>query len=428
MRNGRAGRGAAVAVAVAVTTTAVLALSVPPGRAVSARGAAPARRGGVLTDEQIVAMTPDAQAQYLAPLRTTAEALDSYGRGAGAAIFAAAGIDGNDDTVDLYVKDVTQAPAFQHAAAGAARNVDLRLVRVHAARYTLTDLDDAVSSFLAAQRHVAVRALSVNPDGSGITAEVRDGPTVRSAGTAEPSTGGVVISYKPSPPGVPKSWNDVKWRDRAPFIGGDVLTPDGVHYCTAGLPAVRRSDNQPVIVTANHCFRVGTALYTAAGPTFQYGNRLRGNYVGRVSATAPRWDAEILPAANNADENDTDRYIPLTSVAYSLAGDYVCHSGQRSASLGHPTPCGIKVTDPDITYSFNGGTVRGVEGVDVNGWGSVNGDSGAVVFAVSGRGVRQARGIVSDGGADGTPDQRRVQWTEAVDIFHQFGLKLNPVT
>jgi len=413
---------------VVVTITAVLALSVLAGSAGSARGAATPRRVGALTDEQIVAMAPDAQARYLAPLRAAAEALDSYGRGRGAAIFSAAGIDANDDTVNLYVKDVGQAAAFQHAAAGAAGNIDLRVVRVHAARYTLTDLDDAVSSFLASPRHFTVRALSVNPDGSGITAEVRDDATVRSASTAEPSTGGVVISYQPTPPGVPKSWNDVKWLDRAPFIGGDVLTPDGVHYCTAGLPAVRRSDNQPVIVTANHCFRVGTALYTAAGPTFRYGNRLRGNYVGRVSATAPRWDAEILPAANNADENDTNRYVPLRSVAYSLAGDYVCHSGQRSASLGHPTPCGIKVTDPDITYSFNGGTVRGVEGVDVNGWGSVNGDSGAIVFAISGPGVRQARGIVSNGGADGTPDQRRVQWTEAVDIFNQFGLKLNPVT
>jgi len=68
-----------------------------------------------------------------------------------------------------------------------------------------------------------------------------------------------------------------------------------------------------------------------------------------------------------------------------------------------------------------------VEGVDIHGWGTVNGDSGATVLANWGRGVRQARGIVSNGGKDGTPDQRRVQWTEAVDIFHQFGLKLNPV-
>ena len=41
---------------------------------------------------------------------------------------------------------------------------------------------------------------------------------------------------------------------------------------------------------------------------------------------------------------------------------------------------------------------------------------------------RQARGIVSSGGLDGTPDQKRVDWTEAVDIFRTFGLVLNPKT
>lgn len=238
---------------------------------------------------------------------------------------------------------------------------------------------------------------------------------------------GIAVKYTVGTPVVPKSWNDVKWHDIAPFIGGDVLTANGVSYCTAGLPAVRKSDNAPVMVTANHCFALGKRIYTAAGPTFQYGNRLLGNYVGRVSATAPHWDAETIPSPNNADESDTSGWKPLSSVSYSYLGDYVCQSGQRSAALGHPTPCGIKVTNQDITYHFNGGDVRGVEGVDIHGWGSVNGDSGGTVFANLGHGVRQARGIVSNGGKDGTPDQRRVQWTEAVDIFRQFGLKLNPV-
>jgi len=38
----------------------------------------------------------------------------------------------------------------------------------------------------------------------------------------------------------------------------------------------------------------------------------------------------------------------MTSVQYSYLGDWVCHSGARSASLGHSTPCGIKVTNQDL--------------------------------------------------------------------------------
>jgi hypothetical protein len=35
--------------------------------------------------------------------------------------------------------------------------------------------------------------------------------------------------------------------------------------------------------------------------------------------------------------------------------------------------------------------------------------------------------VVSNGGLDGTSDQKRVDWTEAIDIFNAYGLKLNPV-
>ena len=63
-----------------------------------------------------------------------------------------------------------------------------------------------------------------------------------------------------------------------------------------------------------------------------------------------------------------------------------------------------------------------------HGWGSHNGDSGGTVFAMQPGGKRQARGIVSAGGEDGTRDQRRVDWPEAVDIFRGFKLVLNPHT
>jgi hypothetical protein len=221
----------------------------------------------------------------------------------------------------------------------------------------------------------------------------------------------------------------VKWHDSSPFIGGDVLT-DGHGHCTAGLPAVRKRDGRPVMVTAAHCFALGQRIYTGAGTTWAWGNRRIGNYVGTVTSRSLTWDAETLIGANNnADESDVNTWIPLTSVRYSYRGDFVCHSGARSASLGHSTPCGIKVTNADLWFPIAGHYSRGVEGVDVvHGWGSVNGDSGATVWAATGNPrARQLRGIISSGGLDGTRDQRRVDWTEAVDIFNAYGLKLNPV-
>jgi hypothetical protein len=185
-----------------------------------------------------------------------------------------------------------------------------------------------------------------------------------------------------------------------------------------------------VLVTAAHCFSLGEHVYTGGGATGAIGNGQIGNYVGTVVARTTEWDAALLTGTdNNADESDTTGWKPLTSVAYSYVGDYVCQDGAASFFLGHPTPCGIKVTDGDLYFPIGGYWARGVEGVDVeHGWGSHDGDSGGTVFAVEPQGARQARGIVSSGGADGTPDQKRVDWTEAVDIFHAADLELNPRT
>jgi hypothetical protein len=171
-------------------------------------------------------------------------------------------------------------------------------------------------------------------------------------------------------------------------------------------------------------------VYTGGGRTGAFYNGVLGNYVGRVTHRINTWDAATVDGAtNNADESDTSGWKRLTSTAYSYVGDYVCHDGAASFFLGHPTPCGIKVTNDDLWFPISGYWARGVEGIDVlHGWGSHGGDSGATVFAVLPGGSRQARGMVSSGGADGTPDQRRVDWTEAPDIFAAYGLKLNPVS
>ena len=426
------------------TTTVVLATVLPASFSSGSVGAT----GKVLTDVEIVSMTPAAQAALLDPLRAIAGALSNVGKGSGAHVFTSVGIDANHDVVNLYLTDTRRAADVIQEAKSTEPSINTNLIRVHKAAYSLADLDVARTAYLATRHPYAVYAVSPAQDGSGLQIELGNTPTTV-------TTGGTDVADKPIGAATPNAiraattastvarffikdaarhtksavWNTVKWHDSSPFIGGDFIT-NGTGRCTTGLPAVRKSDGHPVMVTAAHCFGVGQRVYTAAGTTWSWPNGLLGNYVGTVTSRNTGWDAELVDGANNnADESDVNGWIPLTSVQYSYLGDWVCHSGARSASLGHSTPCGIKVTNPDLRFSMAGHDVHGVEGVDVvHGWGSVNGDSGGTVWAATGNAnARQARGIVSSGGLDGTSDQKRVDWVEAIDIFNAYGLKLNPV-
>ena len=381
-----------------------------------------------LTPARIAAMAPAAQARLLAPLRRLAGTLDRLGRApryspryAGVELSAPTG------RVLLYTTDPAAGPELVAAGRRADPQARWGRVRVERARYSRAVLDAAVGRLLHGEHPADLVAVSVAPTGTGLDVEVDGSPAAARRTTPRL---GVPVRLLRGAPRTPKTWAVHKWHDTAPFIGGDVLTPNGHGYCTAGLPAVRRSTGQQVMVTAAHCFALGQRIDTGGGATGRYGTGQTGAYVGTVVQRTTSWDAELLAGAtNNADESDTSGWKPLTSVAYSYVGDFVCQAGAASFYLGHPTPCGIEVTDGDIWFRIDGYWARGVEGVDEHtGWGSHDGDSGGTVFAVEPHGARQARGIVSSGGADGTPAQKRVDWTEAVDIFAADGLRLNPRT
>ena len=377
------------------------------------------------TDAVIAAMSPAAQASLLQPLRRLAGLLDTQGRTAWSSSYAGVEIDAPNDAVDLFTTDAADGQALLSAAGRITPAAQWRRVRLRRGAYSRVALDRAAREILTAPGHSQVRAVSVAADGSGLVVDADGGA---SPTRMVPPALGVALDVRPAPTRSVKSWADAKWHDSTPFIGGDVLTANGYGHCTAGLPAIRRSDRTPVVITASHCFAPGQRIYTEAGTTGAFGNGRIGNYVGTVGPRNREWDAEPLTGANNnADESDTTGWKPLSSVGYSYVGDYVCHDGAASFYLRHPTPCGIKVTDGDIWFAIGARMARGVEGIDVRtGWGCHNGDSGATVFAGEPNGRRQARGIISSGGLDGTPDQKRVDWTEAVDIFASFGLELNP--
>ena len=336
----------------------------------------------VRTDLQVASMAPAAQAALLNPLRAIANAVYGVRNSAGPGVFKEVSIDANHNLVHIWLTNTTRGPSVIQAAKSAHPSINTSLIRVHT--------------------------------------YVRPGPV--------------------KVPGMPlrsahknDAWNKVKWHDHAPFIGGDAITRGAAGHCTLGLPAVRKSDGRQVMVTAAHCApKVGMKVYTRAGTPGDFSNKVLGDFVGTATKVNRTWDAVLLVgASNNADESDVNTWVPLTSVAYSFRGDYVCHSGARSAFLGHSSPCGIKVTKANTTWRMGGFLTRGVEGVDVsaNHWGCVGGDSGATVWASTGNpNARQARGIISDGDPDGTVGQKVVRWTEAVDIFNAFGLKLNPKT
>lgn len=437
---GRYRSDAAVAAAAMVACVAFAAGSVavvPGGRAATVPTSG---HGGTAS-----ATTP----QALQTLRRLANELDAQGRSRWRQTYTGVELDANRRVVYLFATDAAAARALSAAARRADPRAEWNRVRFRVAAFSRAELDAAAQRLITGGHLSGLSAVSAAADGSGLTARVTSSgssavTSAEVASVAVPSTAAPLPGARPPSAAaveVPvrvqrvaqatsKSWADVKWHDSSPFIGGDVLTSDGHHYCTAGLPAVRRSNGQPVLITAAHCFPTGTRVYTGGGTTDAKGNGRVGNYVGTVGQRSTEWDAEPLTGANNnADESDTSGWKPLTSVAYSYVGDYVCQAGAASFYLGHPTPCGIKVTNADLWFRTGGYWARGVEGVDVaHGWGSHNGDSGGTVFAVEPGGVRQARGIVSSGGLDGTADQKRVDWIEAPDIFHAYDLKPNPRT
>jgi hypothetical protein len=444
-------RRKAIAARFGVLAAGLLAVAVAlPGGAEAGTRLPASAAGGtaaptVLTDAQVAALSPDAQAARLAPLRAVANAVGAAGRGSVADVYGNLAIDAGHQVVTVYLTDPMQAARVVAAARAVDPKIDSSLIRFQKAAATHAALDTAARHVLAladaGKLPVHVDLVGPAADASGLELDVDQPTTAPAAFQAATATTnlaaslGVPLVYRQGHALQAKSWANVKWEDSSPFIGGDAITGSGSgHGCTAGLPAVRKSDGHPIMVTAAHCFGTGAKVYTRAGTPGAYSNGLLGNYVGTVTARVQEWDAETIDGANNnADESDTTGWMKLTSFAYSYNGDYVCHDGQRSYFMGHPTPCNIKVSNQDMYCGPTTGcpglsyTARGVWGDAVNnGWGAAGGDSGATMFAVESGGVRQARGLLSDGTpGDGTPG---VFWTEATDIFNYFGLTLNPAT
>ncbi|MGW1159262.1 peptidase [Streptomyces sp. NPDC002513] len=414
-----------------------------------------------LTLAQIAALSPEAQGRILDPLRAIAAAVDHVGKTTEADTYSSLQIDAPDGRVDVYLTNPSREAGFVKAAKHINKHIDATRIAVHPARYTLRALHAARDHLLAQEaKHqlpYKIYTAAVAADGSGLQVSV-DKPGTALASAARTASAqlassntatvsGVTVTISKGQAASTTSWADTKWHDSSPYIGGDQLT-DGSYYCSAGLPAVRTSDNTPFMITAGHCFSTNDPVYTGGGSTPTMGDYYDGltgtlgNSVGTVASVSTAWDAETISGSNNnSDESDSTTWHPVTSDAYSYNGDMVCQDGDASFFMQQGTVCGIQVTNQDITYSITDWTgthnVRGVEGTRLPGnpWANAHGDSGAMVFSVSGS-TRQARGIVSAGldpccysyGTEGDMAFNYILWTEAPDILGHFGMKLNPAT
>ncbi|MEO8827392.1 hypothetical protein [Lapillicoccus sp.] len=395
--------------------------------------------------------TAAAQQLQLEPLRAVADALGDQGRTAFADTYANLALNSDTNTVTLYVTSLPRGVHLVAAAKAANPSIDTGVVRVVKAKFTKQHVDATIARIMGSkslESGYSIISAAAAPDGSGVqvvSSDPRaDGGNTPSATTADAQAwraaaqtalgGDVDLTIAAGSPITPTQW---RWNDTVPFIGGDVALGTGVRsgyrdQCTTGL-AAENSAGSDYITVAAHCFPNGSNVYGEGDATGNFGYNY-GHYIGRVVSVNTHWDAALVytgrsgGAGSNSDEADqpTGRWYRVNSYAYSYNGDLVCQDGARSYYTGHGVPCGIKVINQDITYneSWDNGavySVRGVEGYASSGYAVRAGDSGALVFTVTGSSTRQARGQVS-----AQTDSAHMFWTEAPDVFGAFSVHLNP--
>ncbi|WP_406290674.1 hypothetical protein [Embleya sp. NBC_00896] len=382
----------------------------------------------VLTDADIQAMDPEAQNQYLAPLRDLADAVATVGASSEKGSYAGVRIEGGTRSVTLYLTDTGRKSAVVDAARKLDPAIDPAFLRVKQAAHTRGELEAARGRLTDATRRlgITITGIAAPQDGSGLRVDAPDPDAVRRALAMVPASrtasaldeAGVPVETAQEDALVATS----RARDTAPWMAGAKLTNNYGASCTSGLPTVRISDGRPFLVTAAHCFSNGNSVYTGS----QNGGR---NYVGQVTARANHVDAIAIDTKATGrtwswewdGPQNSNKAYKVTSVRNSTERDpAVCHDGYTSGVV-----CGIKVKDADYMWWMDDDLVFGVKGERSAGTSARPGDSGGLVFAISGSTTRQARGIVS---AVGLSNDRIMVWPEAPEILYNFGLRMAPTS
>jgi hypothetical protein len=416
-----------------------------PGLAVTPRSSPQAARP--LSWALLSRMTPQQVAALQNPLVAVADPIQRAGaRMPG--LYTSIALDTPDHALDLYVTDVAQAGALLSAARRLDPGIDLSVVRVMAARYSMAQLTAAASRVMSAgiagRLPFRVSSVTVPPTGQGLRirvpgqvaqAETRSAePLAALAGRSVRQLAGVAVSFTQGAAPEPAS----RENDSAPFIGGDYAfgwnsTSKSRPVCTAGIP-VENSSGQDGLIEAGHCFTPNNGVYT----------QNFGHYIGNTSSILHQEDAEViwtgkyLGGGSNADEGESDtsgggiNYFPLVATGNPYINEYVCQDGISSYDNAGRVPCNIKVVANTYWESCEAdgfcGQVAGFQGNSTNGnWVVQHGDSGAVVFTIHSSSTRNAVGMVSAQCCGANPADT-VYFVGQAIILGEFGVHLNPYT
>jgi hypothetical protein len=416
-----------------------------PGLAATQRSSPQAARP--LSWALLSRMTPQQVAALQNPLVAVADPIQRAGaRMPG--LYTSIALDTPDHALDLYVTDVAQAGALLATARRLDPGIDLSVVRVMAARYSMAQLTAAASRVMSAgvagRLPFRVSSVTVPPTGQGLRIQVPGqvaqaktrsaGPLAALAGRSVRQLAGVAVSFTQGAAPEPAS----RENDSAPFIGGDYAfgwnsTSKSRPVCTAGIP-VENSSGQDGLIEAGHCFTPNNGVYT----------QNFGHYIGNTSSILHQEDAEViwtgkyLGGGSNADEGESDtsgggiNYFPLVATGNPYINEYVCQDGISSYDNAHRVPCNIKVVANTYWESCEAdgfcGQVAGFQGNSTNGnWVVQHGDSGAVVFTIHSSSTRNAVGMVSAQCCGANPADT-VYFVGQAIILGEFGVHLNPYT
>ncbi|GLF94267.1 trypsin-like serine protease [Streptomyces yaizuensis] len=392
------------------------ALALLPLMAVSAEAKPP----GPLSVAEVAAMSPERQAEVLEPLRLVADAAIRVGLERRTDIYTQVEMASDYRAVNVYLTDISQGGQFIAEVRRISPKADTGLIDIVQGKKSRQALNKEVDQLTErSDLPFEVSLAGTSTDGGTIELSVDKPQAARSWLTgrqAAASATPVRVRQAPASAATPVT----RWNDIPPFYAGAALGPGwgAQSYCTSGIPAISTWDGRQWLVTAGHCYGVGTQVTTAGG-----------NNVGRVEYNRADLDAALIETRTNrftwdgVDATGYTRY--LNGVRNVAVGDFTCQLGYNSKVV-----CNIRtVYAGNAVWNFGTGPIRGSYGVPHAGGVVVRGgDSGGPVIYLNDPESRQLNGIVSAGwGCDANKIcTTAVGWVDVWSIFNGFSLKLNP--
>ncbi|MGC0422054.1 hypothetical protein [Embleya sp. AB8] len=371
-----------------------------------------------LSADVLAAMSPEAQGRLLEPLRVAADGVVRVGRDLRADIYTSAEMSADYKVLKVYLTDTSQSDAFIAQVHKKYPKLDTKLIVVNQGKNSEASMIREASIFLDDKTlPFEVYSASLAGDGGGITLSVSDPGSASSFLTAAKGrnrTASPALDIRVEKGQAGKLLS--RENDFPPFYAAGAFgvgsSPERAN-CTSGIPTISTWDGRQWLVTAGHCYDVGTQVYTHGG-----------TYVGQVKAKDPNVDAAFIEAETSAftwDGNDENGYTrALNGARSTVAGDFVCNLGYNTKVM-----CNIRTAGSNI-WPVNGTNIVGSVGGQWDGYyAATSGDSGGPIITINDANSRQINGTVSTGFYCDGRNCKSVGWPSAVAIMDQFSVRLN---